>query len=111
MALRSKSITHFSKITSKGIMTKKKFWKIMKPFLTYKGCLENNDIVFVDTEEMITNDEILAKPFNEHYLNIVEHSSGFKPSKMSFSVESTNNHFLRSIADQYKVSLISERTH
>ena len=65
-------------------MTKKKFWKIMKPFLTYKGCLENNDIVFVDTEEMITNDEILAKRFNEHYLNIVEHSSGLSLLKCHF---------------------------
>ena len=51
---------------------------------------------------MITNDRILAKHFNEHYLNIVEHSSGFELSKMSFSVESRNNHFLKSIANQYK---------
>ena len=48
------------------------------------------------------NDRILAKRFNEHYINIVERSSGFKPSKMSFSVESRTNHFLRSIANQYK---------
>ena len=95
---------HFSKITSKGIMimTNKQFWKTMKPFPTNKGCLENNDIILLDGEEMITNDRILAKRFNEHYKNIVEHSSGFKPSRMSFSVESRNNHFLRSIANQYK---------
>ena len=93
----------FSKITSKGIMINKQFWKTMKPFLTNKGCLENNDIILLDGEEMITNDRILAKRFNEHYINIVEHSSGFKPSKMSFSAESRiNNHFLKSIANQYK---------
>ena len=52
---------------------------------------------------MITNDRILAKRFNEHYINIVERSSAFKPSKMSFSVESRiNNHFLKFIASQYK---------
>ena len=53
-----KSITqHFSKITSKGIMTNKQFWKTMKPFLTNKGCLENNDIILLDDESlMITND-------------------------------------------------------
>ena len=50
---------------------------------------------------MITNERILAQRFNEHYSNIVERSSGFKPSKMSFSVESRNNHYLRSIANQY----------
>ena len=104
VSLRRKSITqHFSKITSKGIMTNKQFWKTMKPFLTNKGCLENNDIILLDGEEMITNDRILAKRFNEHYINIVERSSGFKPSKMSFSAESRiNNHFLKSIANQYK---------
>ena len=75
-------------------MTNKKFWKTMKPFLTNKGCLENNDIILLDGEEMITKDRILAKRFNEHYINIVERSSGFKSSRMSFSVESRTNHFL-----------------
>ena len=45
---------------------------------------------------------MLAKRFNEYYINIIECSSGFKPSKMSFTVESRNNHFLKSIANQYK---------
>ena len=52
---------------------------------------------------MIINDRILAKRFNEHYINIVERSSGFKPSKISFSPESRiNNHFLNSVANEYK---------
>ena len=29
----------------------------MKPFLTNKGCLENDDIILLDGEEMITNDK------------------------------------------------------
>ena len=86
----------------------------MKSFLTNNGCLENNDIIPRQGEEMITNDRIFAKRFNEHYINIAERSSGFKPSKMSLSVESRNNHFLKFTANQYKdhqVSLISERTY
>ena len=74
-------------------MTNKKFWKTMKPFLTNKGCLENNDIILLDGEEMITKDRILAKRFNEHYINIVERSSGFKSSKMSFCAGSRTNFF------------------
>ena len=74
----------------------------MKPFLANKGCLENNDIILPDGEEMITNDKIFTKRFNDYYVNIVERSSGFKPSKMSFSMESRNNHFLRYMANQYK---------
>ena len=74
----------------------------MKPFLTNKGCLENNDIILLDGEKMITNDRILAKRLNEHYINIVKHSSGFKPSKMLFSAKSKTNNFLKSIVKQYK---------
>ena len=59
-------------------------------------------MILLDGEEMITNDRILASGFNEHYINVLESSGGFKPSKMSFSVQSRNNHFLRSIANQYK---------
>ena len=83
-------------------MRNKQFWKTMKPFLTNKGCIENNDIILLNGEVMITNDKIAAKRFNEHYINIVERTSGFKPSKMSYSVKSRNNNFLRSIANQYK---------
>ena len=83
-------------------MTNKEFWKTMKHFLTNKGCLDNNDIILLDGEKMITNDSILAKLFNEHYINIVERSSGCKPSKMSLSVESRTYRFLKSIANQYK---------
>ena len=54
VSFRKKSITqHFSKITIKGIMTNKQFWKTMKPFLRNKGCLENNEIILLDGEEMI----------------------------------------------------------
>ena len=74
----------------------------MKPFLTNKGFLENNGIILLDGEEMITDDMILAKHFNENYINIVERPSGFKPSRMLFSAESRTNHFLKSIANQYK---------
>ena len=69
VSLRKKSIKqHFSKITSTRIMTIKQFWKTMKPFLTNKGCLENNDFVLLDGEEMITNNRILAKLFDYHFL-------------------------------------------
>ena len=32
--------------------------------------------------KMITDDKRLAKLFNEHYINIVERSSGLKPEKI-----------------------------
>ena len=62
VSFRRKSVTqYFSQITGKGIMTNKQFWKTMKPFLTNKGCLENNDIILLDGEEMVSNDRILLR--------------------------------------------------
>ena len=60
--------------------------KTRKPFLTDKGCLY--EIIHPDGEETITNDRILGKRFNEQYINIVERSSGFKPSKTPIFMES-----------------------
>ena len=81
--IRKKSIKqYFSNITSKGTVTNREFWKTMKPFLTNKGCLDNCDIMHRGDNKMITDDKCLAKLFNEHYINIVERSSGSKPEKM-----------------------------
>ena len=53
----------------------------MKPSLINKGCLDNSDIMFGGDNKMITDDKLLAKLFNEHYINIVERSSGLKREK------------------------------
>ena len=62
-------------------MTNKEFLKTIRPFLTNKGCLENNDIMLINDDEMVTDDKTLAKTFNDHYITTVERSSGLKPEK------------------------------
>ena len=58
VSLRKKAIKrYFSEIASKGIMTNKDFWKVIKPFLTNKGCLTNSDIMLIDNDQMITDDK------------------------------------------------------
>ena len=80
-------------------MTNKEF----KPFLTNKGCLENSDTMLINDDEMVTDDKTLAKTFNEHYINIVERSSGLKPEKMEFyNSLHTSRNILHSIIDRYK---------
>ena len=69
--------------TKKVITTNKNFWTFIKPFLTNKGFLENNDITLIEENKVITSEEELAKTFNEHYVNIVEKSSGIKPKDIS----------------------------
>ena len=84
-------------------MTNKEFWKMIRPFLKNKGCLENSDIMLINDDDMINDDKALSRTFNEHYINIVERSSGLKPEKMKFenSLNPSRN-FLHSIIDRYK---------
>ena len=61
--------------------------KAGKPFLTNNGCLENRDIMLRDDKKIIA-DEKLVQLFNDHYINIVIRSCGFKPEKIQFDVGS-----------------------
>ena len=79
-SIRKKSMKqYFFNNTSKGTVTNREFWKTMKLFLLSKGCFDNSDIMLRGDNEMITDDKRLAKLFNEHYINIIERSSGLKP--------------------------------
>ena len=102
--IRRKSTKHyFSNITSNGTITNKNFWKAIKPFLTKKGCLENSDIMLRDDKKMITDEKKVVQLFNNHYINIVERSCGFKPEKVEFVIGSSNkNEVLSSILDKYR---------
>ena len=78
-------ISLFNKATENGIMTNKAFWKITKPFLTNKGSTVNNNIQLVENGRIINDDEDVAKTFNEHYINIVENTTGKPPTTVADS--------------------------
>ena len=78
---------HLKSITEKGINNKKRFWKFLKPFLANKGFIGSNDITLVENDVVTIDEKTLASTFNEHYINIVEISSGKllkNLSKMSY---------------------------
>ena len=104
VSIRRKSIKHyFSNIASNGVVTNKNFWKAIKPILTNKGCLEESDIMLRDDEKMITDEKKLVQLFNDHYINIVERSCGFKPEKVEFDIGSSNkNEVLSSVLEKYR---------
>ena len=59
----------FKETTKDGIMTSKKFWRSVKPFLTNNGCI-SNDFVGIENEgNLICNEQELVELFNEHYIN------------------------------------------
>ena len=73
---------YFKEATKNGIMTNKKFWGAFKPFLTNKGCISDDFISIEKDGELISNEKELVEIFNENYINIVEKSSGKKPSSL-----------------------------
>ena len=104
VALRKKAIkNHFKRVTSNGLMSNKAFWDLVKPFLSNKGGLAGTDISLVKDDKIVTNDHDLCEIFNDYYINIVENTSGKKPS----SIADTNSidddrEIVRLILDKYK---------
>ena len=57
VSLRKKAIkAHFKKATENGHMSNKEFWNLVKPFLSNKGGLAENDIMLVTDDKIVTDD-------------------------------------------------------
>ena len=54
-----------SNVTKKGITANKNFWTFIKPFLTNKGSLENNDTTHIEENKVISSERELTENFNE----------------------------------------------
>ena len=96
--------TSINKETTKyGVMTNKEFWKKLKPFLTNKGCFSEDKINIEVNDELVSDEKILTEIFNEHYINIVEKSSGTKPSSLGDSANpSLDETKVGKIIDNYR---------
>ena len=68
----------FQSVTKSGFANNKKFWNTVKPFLTNKGFLTNDNIYIKVNDDLVT-DKKLANIFNLHYISIVENTSGVPP--------------------------------
>ena len=76
---------YFKNATKDGIMINKKFWNVLKPFLTNKGSFSEDKLSIEINNQLVTDEKTLADTFNEHYINIVVKSSGQKPSSLGDS--------------------------
>ena len=52
------------------------FWSAVKPFLSSKRFINNNDITIEIDNKIIEDKSESAKTFNSHYINIVKCSTG-----------------------------------
>ena len=76
---------YFNKVANENIVTNSTFWKIIKPFITNKGHLENAEIMLIQGKNLITTEIELVKVFNKHFINIIEKSGGQKPRNIAKS--------------------------
>ena len=84
-------------------MSNKESWDLFKPFLSNKGGLITSDISLVKNETVITDDQELAEILNDHYINIVEKSSGKKSISLAkITGISDDRQIVRLIVDKYK---------
>ena len=102
VSLRRKAIKqHFKKVTENGLVSNRAFWNLVKPFLSNNGGLASNDISLIKNNGIVTDDQKLTEIFNDHYINIVEKSSGTKPCNIADTVAIDD--------DRQIVSLILEK--
>ena len=71
--------SYFQDISKEGLVTNKSFWNFVKSFLTNKSCHTQNEIMLIVNGKIIVAASGLVEIFNDHYITIVEKSSGQKP--------------------------------
>ena len=69
------------------------FQKIVKPFLTNKGCITNDCNSIKKDVDIIGEEQLLVELFNEDYVSLVGTSSGNKPSSLINSEDSAQGDF------------------
>ena len=79
LRLKKNMKSFLDNVIKRGITTNKDFRTFIKLVLTNKGFLDNKDITLIEENKIITSGREFPKTFNEHYINIVEKSSGIKP--------------------------------
>ena len=70
---------HFKSITRHGIITNRKFWATIRPFLTNKGIITSNEISLKQGGDVINNGGKVAKFWSNTYINAAEDNIGKKP--------------------------------
>ena len=63
-------------------MSNKAFWRTVRPFLTNKGILMDNEISLIHNSKTIYDEKQIAKTINHAYYNILEHTTGNKPTSI-----------------------------
>ena len=116
---------------NKNFATNETFWNRVRPFITNKGTISDenikikaeenqnikiknknkNKLVFIKTNDYIKDESVLVEMFNNHYINIVEKTAGItleslEDSSLSENDEETVNKILKHSENHPNVSKI-----
>ena len=97
--LRKSKKKYFQENANEGSVSNKSFWNTVKPFISNKGTLSNDniiiesaddiilkvkngDLVSIKAKDEIRDEHILVEMFNNHYINIADKSSGIAPNSI-----------------------------
>ena len=95
---------YFKKATADGVMSNRGFWNTVKPFLTSKGFLQNDNISINVNGNTVEDEQKSTKEFNSYYMNIVKTTSGKLPTKLENNLDYINNS-LRNISNNIGPSI------
>ena len=82
---------YFNNVTKTVVQTNKDFWKLVGPFLTNEGFLENKEIMLAERGQIVTEERELVRFFMKHCINIVKRSCGTKPTNLAKEQEIEDN--------------------
>ena len=74
---------NFKNILTNDNMTNKKYWKLMKPFLSEKGGNYGTKITLKENGKLISDEQTLSSIFNDQYVNIIEKTTGAPPESIA----------------------------
>ena len=73
-----------------GVMSNRKFWNTVKPFVTSKGFLHIDNISLDINGNIMEDEQKLTKELNSHYTNIAKTTSGKPPMKLQNNLDNIN---------------------
>ena len=73
---REAVILHFSKLCKNGVISDKKFWSTIKPFMNNKGYHGNNNLTLYEDDNIAKDETEVSGILNNFYINIVNHVTG-----------------------------------
>ena len=108
---------YFEKTLTENNMTNKKYWTLMKPFLSEKGGNYGTKITLEENGDLISNEAVLAEIFNDQYVNIVEKTTGTPPTPIPNNgldidnITETISNIIKHFSDHPSIKAIIENNH